>query len=344
MTNILSKYDFNGKSYDSVSTELNVSDRLGAIKARWALNRHSFNVVPGLYAVGNPAAESDVLVSANYKLSFDTLRKNLVGMNVWILVLDTKGVNVWCAAGKGTFGTNELVHRINDTELYSVVNHKKLILPQLGAPGVAAFEVKLQTGFSVIWGPVRAADIKAFVGAGYSTDEAMRTVNFPAKERLKLTGVEISVSLNYFILVLSIFFLASGLNRQGYSIDIAWSNSFITVLGISLAFFGGTVLTPVLLPYIPFRSFAWKGMLIGFMLFLPILLIGNGANMIELIALSFMMMALSSFLAMNFTGASTYTSLSGVLKEMKQAIPVQISLGAIGLISWMISRFLIIKL
>jgi len=36
------------------------------------------------------------------------------GRNLWILILDTKGVNVWCAAGKGTFGTEELVFRIAD--------------------------------------------------------------------------------------------------------------------------------------------------------------------------------------------------------------------------------------
>jgi acetyl-CoA decarbonylase/synthase complex subunit gamma len=34
---------------------------------------------------------------------------------------------------------------------------------------------------------------------------------------------------------------------------------------------------------------------------------------------------------MNFTGSSTFTSLSGVKKEMKSAIPLQISLSVIGL-------------
>jgi len=66
--------------------------------------RMSYAISPGLYAVGNPTKESDVFVSANYKLSFDVLRRELKGFNAWILVLDTKGINVWCAAGKGTFG------------------------------------------------------------------------------------------------------------------------------------------------------------------------------------------------------------------------------------------------
>ena len=114
---------------------------MGAVMVRWGINRDNYRVNPGLYAVGTPGQESDVFVTANYKLSFDALRKNLAGVNGWILVLDTKGVNVWCAAGKGTFGTKELVNRIKLVLLEKVVNHKRLILPQLGATGVAAHNV-----------------------------------------------------------------------------------------------------------------------------------------------------------------------------------------------------------
>jgi CO dehydrogenase/acetyl-CoA synthase gamma subunit (corrinoid Fe-S protein) len=73
-------------------------------------------------------------------------------------VLDTQGINVWCAAGKGTFGTDELVHRIEATQLHDVVRHRVLILPQLGAPGVAAHDVKKRSGFTIEYGPVRTAN------------------------------------------------------------------------------------------------------------------------------------------------------------------------------------------
>lgn len=48
----------------------------------------------------------------------------------YILVLDTKGINVWCAAGGGYFSTDELVNRIETTHLPEVVKHYVLILPQ----------------------------------------------------------------------------------------------------------------------------------------------------------------------------------------------------------------------
>ena len=94
------------------------------------------------------------------------LRKELDGINAWILILDTKGINVWCAAGKGTFSTQELVKRITENHLDKIVRHKRVIVPQLGATGVSAFDVKKQSRFRVIYGPVRTSDIRAFLKNG----------------------------------------------------------------------------------------------------------------------------------------------------------------------------------
>ena len=84
---------------------------LDHLAARFRIRRGKHRVTPGLYALGSPTPESPVFVSANYTLSFDALRSSLAGVDGYILVLDTHGINVWCAAGKGTFGTDELVNR-----------------------------------------------------------------------------------------------------------------------------------------------------------------------------------------------------------------------------------------
>ena len=110
-----------------VSSSLKQSDRLGSFKARWGIGRMHYIVEPGLYALGQPDERSPVLVSANYKMSFDRLREALPGRSMWILVLDTKGINVWCAAGKGTFGTMELVSRIESSGLTQVVDRKSVV-------------------------------------------------------------------------------------------------------------------------------------------------------------------------------------------------------------------------
>ena len=141
-------------------------DRLGTVKVRWGVGRMRYAVAPGLYAVGRPGANAPVLVTANYKLTFDVLRRAIAGLDAWILALDTKGVNVWCAAGKGTFGTAELAHRVEASRLDSVVRHRRLVVPQLGAPSVAAHEVTRRVGFDVVWGPVMAENLPSFLAAG----------------------------------------------------------------------------------------------------------------------------------------------------------------------------------
>ncbi|MDP4239714.1 MAG: hypothetical protein Q8904_09645 [Bacteroidota bacterium] len=58
----------------------------------------------------------------------------------------------------------------------------------------------------------------------------------------------------------------------------------------------------------------------------------------ESIPSGFLNISIASFMTMNFTGSSTYTSLSGVQKEMKWAVPLQIGFMAVGSILFIISK------
>jgi len=238
------------------SPQLTFRDKLGAWKVRWGINRMNYKVEPGLYRLGNPGENSPVLVTANYKMTFDSLRKELSELDAWILVLDTKGINVWCAAGAGTFGTKELINRMAITQLYKVVTHRTLILPQLGAPGVSAHEVKKYTGFKVVYGPVRAKDLKRFIRSGMKATPEMRTVKFNVYDRLVLTPVELVSTVKPSLMIFGVLFLLNliGLGPFGLVDFYGYVGSVII----------GCVLTPVLLPLIPGRAFAWKGWLLGF--------------------------------------------------------------------------------
>ena len=324
-----------------VFTTLNFKDFLGAVMVRWGFNRDKYRVTPGLYAVGKPDQESDVFVTANYKLSFDTLRKNLDEVNGWILVLDTKGVNVWCAAGKGTFGTKELVSRIRLVSLDKIVNHKRLILPQLGATGVAAHKVREETGFNVQYGPVRASDIKKFISDGYRADKEMRKVTFGFKDRIKLIPNDFLQGKFYLLGAMTVLFLISGLSSNGVSYRNFSGAGGPAILKVFLAYISGIVITPMFLPYIPGRHFSLKGFFAGALLFIVLLLLKSaGENPIEILSWFFLITAISSFLAMNFTGTSTYTSLSGVKKEMKISVPIQIGFAIVGIILQVVGKFI----
>jgi len=322
-----------------VSTQLTVSDYLGAIRVRWGIGRNNYRVEPGLYKVGSPTKDSDVMISANYKLSFDALRKNLTGLNIWILVIDTKGVNVWCAAGKGTFGTCNLVKSIKENSLEQVVSHRKIIVPQLAAPGVSGYKVKEQTGFNVLFGPIRAADIHRFIDAGYKATPEMRKMVFPFYERAKLIPVDLQYRKFQLLFVLIGLFLLSGLDTTGFLFQKMVETSSFPIINIIGAYIAGIVIAPLFLPFIPFRTFAMKGAFWGIIVTIVIDLIFNMPPVEEL-ALGLINLSIASFMMMNFTGSSTYTSLSGVKKEMKVAVPLQIIFASTGLILFIISKLI----
>jgi hypothetical protein len=319
-----------------VSTELTIYDKAGSWKARWGINRMNYKVDPGLYCVGKPDDMSPVLVTANYKMSFDALRRELTGRNAWILVLDTKGINVWCAAGKGTFGTDELVNRISMTNLSKNVSHKTVILPQLGAPGVSAHQVQRRSGFRVVFGPVRARDIKKFLDAGMKATPEMRKVRFNFYDRLVLTPIELVGTFRVSLMIFGVLFILNSLGTGSFGA--------VDLYGYIGSLLAGCVLVPLLLPWIPGRAFAWKGWTIGILWAVCVNILNGWPDNPEYsfaraLAYVLILPAISAFCAMNFTGASTYTSLSGVLKEMRIAVPAIIINIAAGIALIFIASF-----
>lgn len=318
-----------------VSSDWSRADYWGLIKSRTGAFRMNYAVSPGLYAVGEPTKESDVFVTANYKLTFDILRQELKGMHAWILVLDTKSINVWCAAGKGTFGTDELVNRIVLTKLDTVVSHRRIILPQLGAVGVSASEVQKRTGFRVVFGPVQAKDIPAYVQAGYKKTAEMRTIRFPMLDRMVLTPMEINPAMKKFPWLAAAILLLFGLEPSGILFRQAWHNGLPFLLLGLLSVFIGAFATPVLLPFIPVRSFALKGWVLGALsVFFVQRVFGVPAtyDAMALVAAYLFFPALSSYLALQFTGSTTFTGMSGVKKELKFGIPLYIAATSVSLV------------
>jgi hypothetical protein len=323
-----------------IKTNLSATDIIGTIKARLSISRMNYKVAPGLYSVGDPNSNSAILVTANYKLTFDVLRREMVGLNVWILVVDTRGINVWCAAGKKTFSTQEVIQRVKLSSLDRVVAHRKLILPQLSATGVSAQQVKKGCGFEVVWGPVRAVDIKSFLESGMKADTDMRRVTFSFPERVVLIPVELSLVLKQMVWLIVFAFLLSGIGWDIFSIKAAWPRGLTFFAAGVAGILSGAVLAPALLPWIPTRTFALKGAITG-------LITGTGVVWMfweqvdgwGALGLLFCTVVISSYLTMNFTGSTPYTSMSGVEKEMRRALPLQMAAGLMTVVVWVGSAF-----
>ncbi len=329
-----------------VSSSLTWADHWGSIRARWGVGRMHYTVAPGLYALGHPDDKAPVLVTANYKMSFDRLREVLPGRDAWIIVLNTDGINVWCAAGKGTFGTEELARHIIMGKLSDVVSRREVILPQLSGPGIAAHEVKKLTGFKVLYGPIESTDLPQFLDAGLKATPRMRRKIFPTPERVALIPMELVSVLKWAVLILPAFFFLGGLGGNSPSIlGNALDRGLFSVIALLAAMLAGAVFTPLLLPWLPGRAFSLKGAVMGLASILLLTIfwvgfLGVRPNLFENLAWLFLVPGAAAFLAMNFTGSSTYTSLSGVRKEMKWAVPLQIAAGVVGLSLWVGSRFM----
>ncbi len=293
-------------------------------QARWGIRRGHHRVAPGLYTLGNPQPSAPVFVTANYTLSFDALRSALADMDAYILVLDTQGINVWCAAGKGTFGTTELVNRIQASRLKDVVTTRILILPQLGAPGVAAHEVKKRTGFRVEYGPVRAEDLPEYLKTHQASPE-MRSARFNLNDRLVLIPIElVHVLIPLVIATLALYFLAG----------------LLPALATFFAILAGVALFPILLPWLPTHDFSSKGWILGMLVTLPFtvamllrpLAAGWWLQAGMALALQLALPVVTAFITLNFTGSTPFTSRSGVKKEIYAYIPWMAGLGGGGIL------------
>jgi hypothetical protein len=301
--------------------------------------RDTYRIAPGLYSLGEPNEESPVLVTCNFKLTFDTVRRDLAGRSCWVLVVETYGINVWCAAGKQSFSTEEVARRVRMIGLDRVVRHRTLILPQLAGPAVAAHKLRLLCGFSGVFGPVRVRDLAAFLDSGMEANQEMRKVRFPLGQRLTLALVEVHGARKFLLWVLAACLFLAALGPGGFSplgIIRAGLGAYATVMG---GFATGVFLVPALLSRIPFRAFAAKGLLAGAgvgILFAALVAGTLPQALAQIAACS----GFASWFAMNYTGSTPFTSLSGVDREMRVYMPVQGAMLVVAVLVWLLGSWL----
>ena len=320
-----------------VRTSPTARDRLGTCRARLGLDRNNYTVNPGLYAIGQPGPEAPVVVTANYKLTFDTVRFALAGRDLWLLVADTRGINIWCAGGKGTFSAAGISEQVRKTGLERIVSHRRLILPQLGANGVRARDLRKACGFEAVFGPIRAEDLPRYLDRG--VDEAMREVTFSLKERAAVIPVELVLGWK---LILASFLVAAVLSLIGpdFSVHAVWQRWILAASATGLGLAAGAVFFPLLLPALRTRLFSLGGAGLGLALAVLLPAIFPQPSWAAVTGAGLWTMSLASWLALNFTGSTPYTSPSGVEKEMRKAIPILAGSTILSVILFVTGNFL----
>jgi hypothetical protein len=188
---------------------------------------------PGLYTVGDPTADSPVLVTGNFRLTVYRLLQALENrVDVWALIVDSSGINVWCAAGGGFLTADKVISALDACRVRDRIHHADLILPQLAAAGVDGWRIREQTGWEIHWGPIRAEDLPAYLENGGEKTEAMRTIRFPLPERLEMVSGTLGL---YFILLM-------------IPLALFWRH---LVLPASIALIGLSYFYAIFLPWLP---------------------------------------------------------------------------------------------
>jgi NAD-dependent dihydropyrimidine dehydrogenase PreA subunit len=154
-----------------------------------ALRLFPYRAPTGLVRIGDPGPESPVLVTGNFTLTVRRLRRVLDRTDVWLLVANSKGINVWCAAGGGHFTHHDVISVVRSSRISDLVTRRDLILPQLAATGVERRTIEEAIGWTTRWGPARLEDLPAVLARGGSVRGRERWMRFPLWERLEMASV-----------------------------------------------------------------------------------------------------------------------------------------------------------
>jgi NAD-dependent dihydropyrimidine dehydrogenase PreA subunit len=183
----------------------------------------------GLVKIGNPGRDAPVLLTGNFRLTVERVRRALEGIDAYLLVANSGGVNVWCAATGGHLTNHDVISVLKTSGVGNLVDHRRVILPQLAATGIESKIVHQKTGWRVVWGPVYATSIPRFLSGGLEKSPYMRTVRFPWPQRL-----EMAVAWAFPISVLSLLVLPFWQEGVLPLVGFVWGCAFIIFLSFPL--------------------------------------------------------------------------------------------------------------
>lgn len=219
----------------------------------------------GLMKIGDPSRDSPVVVTGNYTETVRRLKKALKGENVWLLVANSKGINVWCASGGGYLTHHDVISAVVTSGAEDKIDNHTLVLPQLGATGIERQKITKATGWATIWGPARVEDLPSFLHQDQKTTPKQRFMRFPFWERLEIASMW---AIPMIIIGILFFALLGG-----------WSVGFVVGGVVCVMVFGIFALLPWLKVTGSFRwvSFALFA-LVGFALGVLVLWVSGGVS------------------------------------------------------------------
>jgi ubiquinone/menaquinone biosynthesis C-methylase UbiE len=314
------------------STKFNLVSRLRELYCILFGGFRRIPTEPGLYVIGKPNQNSPVLVTANYFLTVQRVKRALASLDSYLLVADTKGINVWCSARGDHFTAEEVADIVKTSRIEELVNHKQLILPQLSAGGVDHLEVKNLTGWTARFGPNYAKYITEYIQTGRKT-KAMREVTFTLVQRLE-ASVQHAFFISWKLLKYPIIILT--LLTLFFQFLFPWELLLLELVFIVWAM---CLSLGALFYAIPTSSFLIKGMIFGAMgsIASSLFLWSGSIPNVDLFNWSLGMFALGVFITMDFSGMTPISNPRSIEREYMRMIYILVTaiiLGAVTNILW----------
>jgi hypothetical protein len=285
----------------------------------------------GLYPFNEPDEDSPVLVTVNYYLTVSRVMESIErqGISCYLLVVDGRGINVWCGSRGGHVNTTSVLDAIDDSGLADVVRHRTLILPQLIASSVSKSELK-DNGWDAEFGPVAIDDVGEFIEKGLKKSPEQSLVTFSLRNRLEENLRHLVFETAMFLLMTPIFWALSLVGGPLVGWFGFWSsNLFFLLLGV-YAF--GTFMA-LLDPKMPTTSGLIRGLITG-ILSLVLWKVVTAALLVMPIVwfdtIGLTILGLSIFTGFNWGGATPFMSETQMERDIIVGLLLIITVFALG--------------
>ncbi|MBN2546228.1 MAG: hypothetical protein JXB50_10555 [Spirochaetes bacterium] len=278
--------------------------------------KKKFIIDPGLYYIGEKYdINLNLLVTCNYHLTVHLLWNIVRNRNLRLLVIDTKGINVWCSSGKGQFSSNEILKQLNRYEPEQLTIGKKLeiILPKLSMSGVSLSELRKNFIIPKI-GPIYMRDIPDYLDKKPLEDRTEDKFEFNFKDRLFTLIPSLLQFTKYSLFMAAALFIWNYFFKTNIHYQVILISIIIAVLYI------------IFFPILPTKNFSIKGLFLALFLILTavILLILFKINLpiLSSVFYIFFISGISLFFALYYTGSSGVSNYSLVKKEVIRYLPL----------------------
>ncbi len=121
-------------------------------------------VQPGLYEINDPQADSAVMVTTNFSITYFSVANEVDGSGIpgWLLVADAEGMSVLTAWAAGKFDAERIAKAVKTTGVEEKINHHKLIIPGHVSVLLGELEEELP-GWEILVGPREAVDLTGYL-------------------------------------------------------------------------------------------------------------------------------------------------------------------------------------